>query len=115
MYGKLFPSWGFHNIGDLIHIRLVMVYLDDILIFGTCLKEHRRLVKEVLKRLQFNNLYAKAEKCFFEQSSIKYLGVIISENKVQINEEKLSGVLEWPVPTKVKQVQAFLRLCEFLS
>jgi len=26
---------------DLICIRLVMVYLDDILIFGTCLKEHR--------------------------------------------------------------------------
>jgi len=38
----------------------------------------------VLKRLQFNDLYAKAEKCFFEKSSIKYLGVIISENKVQM-------------------------------
>jgi len=38
-------------LGDLIHIRLVMVYLNDILIFGTCLKEHRRLVKEMLKRL----------------------------------------------------------------
>jgi len=81
-------------LGDLICIRLVIVYLDDILIFGTCLKKHRQLVKEVLKRLQFNNLYAKAEKCFFEQSSIKYLGIIISENKVQINEKKLSGVLE---------------------
>jgi len=81
-------------LGDLICIRLVMVYLDNILIFGTCLKEHRRLVKEVLKRLQFNDLYAKAKKCFFEQSSIKYLGVIISENKVQMDEEKLSGVLE---------------------
>ena len=57
-------------LGDLIYIWLVMVYLDDILIFGTCLKKHRRLVKEVLKRLQFNDLYTKAEKCFFEQSSI---------------------------------------------
>ena len=81
-------------LGDLIHIRLVMVYLDDILIFGTYLKEYRQLVKKVLKRLQFNDLYTKAEKCFFEQSSIKYLGVIILENKVQIDEEKLSGVLE---------------------
>jgi len=79
---------------DLIHIQLVIVYLNDILIFGTCLKEHRQLIKEMLKRLQFNNLYAKVEKCFFEQSSIKYLGVIISENKVQIDEEKLSGVSE---------------------
>ena len=71
------------------------------------------MVKEVLKRLQFNDLYAKAEKCFFEQSSIKYLGVIISENKVQIDKEKLSGVLEWPILTKVKQVQAFLGFANF--
>jgi len=71
------------------------------------------LVKEVLKRLQFNNLYTKTEKCFFEQSSIKYLGVIISENKVQMDEEKLSGVLEWLVLTKVKQVQAFLGFVNF--
>ena len=81
-------------LGDLICIQLVMVYLDDILIFGTCLKEYRQLVKEVLKRLQFNDLYAKVEKCFFEQSSIKYLDIIILENKVQMDEEKLSGVLE---------------------
>ena len=71
------------------------------------------MVKEVLKRLQFNDLYAKVEKCFFEQSNIKYLDVIISENKVQIDEKKLSGVLEWPVLTKVKQVQAFLGFVNF--
>jgi len=64
-------------LGDLICIRLVIVYLDDILIFGICLKEHRQLVKKVLKKLPFNDLYTKAEKCFFEQSSIKYLGIKI--------------------------------------
>jgi len=89
------------------------VYLDDILIFGIYLKEYRQLVKEVLKRLQFNDLYAKAEKCFFEQSSIKYLGIIILENKVQMDEEKLSEVLEWPVLAKVKQVQVFLDFANF--
>ena len=78
----IFQSMMNDILGDLIRIRLVMVYLDDILIFGTCLKEHRQLVKKVLKRLQFNDLYTKAEKCFFEQSSIKYLGIIILENKV---------------------------------
>jgi len=108
-----FQSMMNNILGDLICIRLVIVYLDDILIFGTCLKEHRRLVKEVLKRLQFNDLYTKAEKCFFEQSSIKYLGIIISENKIQMDKEKLSGVLEWPVPAKVKQVQAFLGFANF--
>ena len=108
-----FQSMMNNILGDLIRIQLVMVYLDDILIFGIYLKEHRRLVKEVLKRLQFNDLYAKVEKCFFEQSSIKYLSIIISENKVQMDEEKLSEVLEWPVPTKVKQVQVFLGFANF--
>jgi len=89
-----FQSMMNNILGDLIHIQLVIVYLGDILIFGTCLKKHRWLVKKVLKRLQFNDLYTKAEKCFFEQSSIKYLGVIISENKVQIDGEKLSGALK---------------------
>ena len=41
------------------------------------------------------------------------MGVIILENKVQMDEKKLSGVLEWPVPTKVKQVQAFLGFANF--
>ena len=100
-------------LGDLIYIWLVIIYLDNILIFGTCLKEHRQLVKEVLKRLQFNNLYTKAEKYFFKQSSIKYLSIIILENKVQMDEKKNSGVLEWLVPTKVKQVQPFLGFANF--
>jgi len=81
-------------LGDLIYIGYIMVYLDNILIFGINKKEHRQLVKEVLKRLQENNLYTKTEKCSFEQSSIKYLDVIISENKMQTDEEKLSGVLK---------------------
>jgi len=89
-----FQSMMNNILGDLIHIGNIMVYLDDILTFGMNKKEHRQLVKKVLKRLQENDLYTKAEKYFFEQSSIKYLDVIISENKVQINKEKLLGVLE---------------------
>ena len=52
-------------LGDLICIKYVMIYLD-ILIFGTNKKEHRQLVKKVVKRLQENDLYTKAEKCSFE-------------------------------------------------
>jgi len=49
-------------LGDLIYIGNIIVYLDDILIFGMNKKEHRQLVKEVLKRLQENDFYAKAKK-----------------------------------------------------
>jgi len=36
-----FQSMMNNILGDLIRIRLVMVYLDDILVFGTCLEEYR--------------------------------------------------------------------------
>jgi len=98
----IFQSMMNDILGDLLCIGCIMVYLDDILIFGINKKKHRQLVKEVLRRLQENDIYTKAEKCFFEQSSTKYLGVIISENKMQMDEEELSEVLKWPVPTKVK-------------
>ncbi|KAJ3518444.1 hypothetical protein NM688_g9438 [Phlebia brevispora] len=100
-------------LGDLIRNGQVMVYLDDILIFGNDKKEHRKLVKEVLKRLRDNDLYAKAEKCFFEKDSIDYLGMIISKGHVEMDKKKVAGVLEWPVPAKVKQVQAFLGFANF--
>lgn len=98
---------------DLILLNLLIVYLDDILIYGTDKKEHRKIVKEVLKRLQENDLFAKPEKCFFEQDSIEYLGMIISGGKIAMDPKKLSGVVDWPVPTKVKHVQAFLGFANF--
>lgn len=100
-------------LSDLICKGQVMVYLDDILIFGDNKEEHCKLVKEVLQRLQDNDLYAKAEKCFFEQSSIDYLDMIISKGHVKMDSKKVSGVLDWPKPTKVKHVQAFLGFVNF--
>lgn len=100
-------------LSDFIQSGKVIVYLDDILIFGNDLKEHRKLVKAVLQRLQDSDLYAKPEKCFFEQKSIEYLGMIISHNSVAMDPKKYEGVLDWPQPTKVKEVQAFLGFANF--
>ena len=52
---------------DLIAAGKVAVYLDDILIFSNDLEEHRRMVREVLTRLEKHDLYLRPEKCEFEQ------------------------------------------------
>ena len=100
-------------LGDLIRDGHVIVYLDDILIFTNNIREHRKITQEVLKRLRDNDLFAKPEKCFFEKSSIEYLGMIISKGHIEMDPKKVSGVTEWPRPTKVKQVQAFLGFANF--
>jgi hypothetical protein len=53
---------------NLIAQGKVAVYLDDILIWSSTLKEHRKIVHEVLHRLQMYDLYLRPEKCEFEQA-----------------------------------------------
>ena len=51
---------------DLIDEGVVIVYIDDILIFTEDLQLHRKVVSRVLQILRENRLYLKAEKCEFE-------------------------------------------------
>src|SRR5882724_990818 len=60
---------------DLINKGVVTIYMDDILIFGGQTKEqHHTIVVRVLDILRKHQLYLKAEKCMFGQSTVEYLG-----------------------------------------
>src|SRR5882757_8011837 len=98
---------------DLISERVVVVYLDDILVFTKTLQEHREVVRKVIALLEKHNLFIKPEKCDFEQSSVEYLGVVISHNSEKMDPAKIAGVAEWPIPTTKKEVQSFLGFTNF--
>ena len=48
---------------DLINERKVAVFIDDVLVGTKTVKGHDEIVKEILRRLEENNLYVKLEKC----------------------------------------------------
>ncbi len=98
---------------DLIASGTVMIYLDDILIMSKTKAEHRRVAREVLKILQKNKLFLKAEKCEFETLETEYLGVIISEGSIRMDPVKIAGIAAWPVPVKKVQLQSFLGFTNF--
>lgn len=98
---------------DLIASGKVAVYLDDILIFTETIEEHRTLVHKVLTQLARHDLYLQPEKCKFEQSSIEYLGLIISEGEVQMDPVKVEAVKDWPTPTSLHNLQGFLGFANF--
>jgi hypothetical protein len=69
---------------DMILEGVVVVYLDDILIFTKDLDEHRHITQQVLGRLAEHELCLRPEKCEFERTWIEYLGLIISKNQVEM-------------------------------
>ena len=97
---------------DIIEGCIVIVYMDGILIFAKTQEELEQYTKMVLQRLQENNLYLKPKKCEFNKTTMD-LGLIIKEGQLSMDPVKLKGISDWPVPTTVKQVRAFLGFGNF--
>jgi len=97
----------------LIAKNLILVYMDDILIYAPTRKQLYKTTKEVLKILQEHDLYLKPEKCQFAKQRLSYLGYIISPDQVQIDPIKLKGISDWPAPSTIKETRKFLRFYNF--
>ena len=97
---------------DLLDI-CVLVYLDDILIYSNNFEDHERHVREVLRRLWKNKLYACADKCSFHKDTVEYLGYILAPSRLTMDDNKVKVIQDWPKPWKVKDVQSFLGFANF--
>ncbi|QRV96825.1 Retrotransposable element Tf2 protein [Ceratobasidium sp. AG-Ba] len=91
----------------------VVVHMDNILIFSEKEEEHTEHVREVLRILRENNLYAKLAKCEFFVKKVIFLGLVITPEGISMEEEKIKAITEWNTPQKIMEVQAFLGFVNF--
>ena len=98
---------------DLVVEKKIIVFIDDVMIVMETEKGHDKIVEKVLRRLEENDLFVKPEKCVWKIKEVGFLGVIIREDGVRMEKEKVQEVIEWPVPRSVKDVQKFLGLVNY--
>ena len=67
-------------------------------------------LEKVFQRLREHKLYMKPEKCEFAREQITFLGHKINEGQIRMDERKVQVVIDWPAPTKVKELRSFLEL-----
>jgi hypothetical protein len=86
---------------DNIAEKWLTVYMDDMAIHTKHQPEeteeqhvqwHRIYVKRIFAKLMEHNLFHKPEKCSFEQPSIEFLGVHITQGEVQMDDTKVEKV-----------------------
>jgi len=104
---------------DLINTGEVATFIDDVIIGMKTEEGHDKIVVEVIRRLEENNLYVKLEKCKWKMWEVGFLGVVIGPEGIEIVKVKVKGMLEWPTSKYVKDVQKFLGLvnyyCQFIQ
>ncbi|XP_026459249.1 uncharacterized protein LOC113359896 [Papaver somniferum] len=71
---------------------------------------HLHHLSTALTLLRQHQLFAKFSKCTFSQSSLQYLGHIITAQGVAADPEKIKCMQDWPIPTNLKQLRGFLGL-----
>ena len=98
---------------DLVNKGKVTEFVDDVLVGTETEEEHDKIIEEVLRRLEENNLYVKLEKCIWKVRKIRFLGVVIGPNGIEMEKKKVDGVLSWPEPKNVKDVRKFLGLANY--
>ena len=67
-------------------------------------------VNEVFGRLGKANLKLKPSKCSLCQRSVKFLGHVVSEKGITMQDEKISAIRDWPPCRNIKDVRAFMGL-----
>ncbi|KAI3375870.1 hypothetical protein L3Q82_003755 [Scortum barcoo] len=99
-------------VGDM-NLLEVLVYLDDLIVFGRTLEEHEERLLKVLDRLAEVGLKISVDKCQFCLPKVKYLGHIVSADGVSPDLAKIEAVTRWPQPTHLKALQSFLGFCGY--
>ena len=99
---------------DIIARKEVIVYLDDILVMGEDVASHKKILKEVLSKLSIENLIVRFDKCTFGAETIKFLGFVIGKEEIRIDDKQIEAIKNWPLPTNVTELRAFLGLANYL-
>jgi len=93
--------------------NIVLAFLDDVLVLGKTFADHIQNLKQVLERFRFYQLKLKPKKCVLFQPRVEFLGRWVSEGGMELDEEQVKAVKNWPTPKNTKHVEQFLGLANY--
>ena len=85
-------------------LEILLVYLDDIIVYSRSIQEHLQRLEIVFCKLQQHGLKLEASKCAFFKKEVKFLGHVVSSKGVQTDPAKVESVKQWPKPQTLSQV-----------
>ncbi len=97
---------------DLV-FQVLIVYLDDILLFSQTFEDHLERLEMVLKRLAETGLKVKLGKFCFLQDSVRFLGHQVSVQGISLDPGKVAAVSNLKILETVKELRSFLEFCSY--
>jgi hypothetical protein len=87
--------------------KFVFMYFDDILVYNKNLDEHIEHLRCVLNVLRCEKFYDNFKKCTFCMEKVIFLRYVVSTKGIEVDEEKVKAIKEWPTPKGITEVRSF--------
>lgn len=93
----------------------VIAIADDIVVYGSTIKEHDDNLQRLMERARQQNLVFNKEKCLIKCKEVTFFGNIYSPDGVRPDPAKVQAIYDLKTPTSSKDVQSFLGMVTYLS
>ena len=93
--------------------RILLCYLDDLLIYSTTFKGHLENLEKVFLRLREVGVKLKPSKCKIAQTEVAFLGHRLSSEGIATDPEKITAVMDFKTPTTIKEIRSFTGLASY--
>nr|KAG5695429.1 hypothetical protein BaRGS_033554 [Batillaria attramentaria] len=94
-------------LGD-FHMKICLIYLDDIIIFARTYEEHKERLQKVFQRLREAGLKLAPKKCHLCKEKVVYVGHTVSAQGIGTDPAKTEVIRDWPTPSTPEEVRRFL-------
>lgn len=94
-------------------MKFILIFFDDILVYSCDSTTHKQHLRATFLKLQEHQLYLKKSKCVFRTDKVNYLGHVIQKGGVVTDSQKITVVVDWPIPVNNKQLRSFLGLAGY--
>ncbi len=93
----------------------VIIYMDDLCIFGSSKEEHDRNLSAVLGAIKKHGLSLNSSKCEFLKEEANFLGFKFKNQTRFPDPERYKVLREFPLPTDARALQRFIGMVGFFS
>ncbi|GKF69311.1 putative reverse transcriptase domain-containing protein, partial [Tanacetum coccineum] len=93
--------------------KFVILFIDDILIYSKSKKEHEEHLRQILKLLKKEELYAKFSKCELWISKVQFLGHVIDCRGIHVDPAKIESIKDWTSSKTPTEIRQFLGLAGY--